>query len=177
MLTTLLIGLGIILFAIAFDQSTKWLMVYLLQDLPNQTIEVIPNFFRFQLRYNTGAAFSSFDGQFAVLMIMTAIATVIFIYIARKADFKKAPFYSVGIYMMIGGMIGNFIDRVFYENHAVIDFLSFTFFGWDFAVFNIADSFLVVGTILFCIDIAFFEPKRNEALKESEENQDANLCD
>ena len=108
---------------------------------------------------------------------MTAIATVIFIYIARKADFKKAPFYSIGIYMMIGGMIGNFIDRVFYENHAVIDFLSFTFFGWDFAIFNIADSFLVVGTILFCIDIAFFEPKRNEALKESEENQDANLCD
>ena len=38
MLTTLLIGLGIVLFAIAFDQSTKWLMVYLLQDLPNQTI-------------------------------------------------------------------------------------------------------------------------------------------
>ena len=177
MLTTLLLGLAIILFAVLFDCGSKWFMVYLLQDLPNQTIEIIPNFFRFQLRYNTGAAFSSFDGQFEILMVMTAIATVIFIMIARKADFEKAPLYSIGIFMMIGGMIGNFIDRVFYENHAVIDFLSFTFFGWDFAIFNIADSYLVVGTILFCIDIAFFEAKRDKAVIETEDETDANVCD
>ena len=173
---TLLIGLGIVLFAVLLDQGSKQLMLHILSDLPNQTIEVIPNFFRFALRFNTGAAFSSFDGDFWLLMGMTVVATIIFIFIAKKADIKKAPLNAIAIYMMIGGMIGNFIDRVFYPNHAVVDFLSFTFFGWDFAVFNIADSFLVIGTILLCIDIFFFERKR-KANEVKEEETDASISD
>lgn len=178
MMMTLIIGMAIVLFSVLLDQGSKQLMLHILSDLPNKTIEVIPNFFRFALRFNTGAAFSSFDGDFALLMAMTAVATVIFIFIAMKANIKKAPLYTIGIYMMIGGMIGNFIDRVFYPNHAVVDFLSFTFFGWDFAVFNIADSFLVVGTIIFCIDVFFFEGKRkakDNTIKE--DNEDAELSD
>ena len=80
---TLLIGLGIVLFAVLLDQGSKQLMLHILSDLPNQTIEVIPNFFRFALRFNTGAAFSSFDGDFWLLMGMTVVATIIFIFIAK----------------------------------------------------------------------------------------------
>ena len=132
-------------------------------------IVVIPEFFKLKLHYNTGAAFSSFDGNFPFLMIMTAVATIIFIYMAKYADFKSKKFYSWGIYLMIGGMIGNFIDRVFNYGKGVVDFLAFTFFKtYDFAVFNMADTFLVIGVICIMIDILFFEPKREKKVKEIE---------
>ena len=68
---------------------------------------------------------------------------------------------------MIGGMIGNFIDRVFRFGQGVVDFLSFTFFGWDFAVFNMADTFLVIGVICVIIDLLFFDGKRDKQIEES----------
>jgi signal peptidase II len=132
-------------------------------------IVVIPEFFKLKLHYNTGAAFSSFDGNFPFLMIMTAVATIVFIYMAKYADFKSKKFYSWGIYLMIGGMIGNFIDRVFNYGKGVVDFLAFTFFKtYDFAVFNMADTFLVIGVICIMIDILFFEAKREKKVKEIE---------
>ena len=53
--------------------------------------------------------------------------------------------------LIICGGIGNLIDRVLYGY--VIDYLSFTFFGYSFAVFNLADSLIVIGVILLAIDI------------------------
>ena len=132
-------------------------------------IVVIPEFFKLKLHYNTGAAFSSFDGNFPFLMIMTVVATIVFIFMAKYADFKSKKFYSWGIYLMIGGMIGNFIDRVFNYGKGVVDFLAFTFFKtYDFAVFNMADTFLVIGVICIMIDILFFEAKREKKVKEIE---------
>jgi signal peptidase II len=88
---------------------------------------------------------------------------------AKYADFKSKKFYSWGIYLMIGGMIGNFIDRVFNYGEGVVDFLAFTFFKtYDFAVFNMADTFLVIGVICIMIDILFFEAKREKKVKEIE---------
>ena len=99
-------------------------------------------------------------------MVMTVIATIVFIIMAKWADFKTKKFYSWGVYLMIGGMIGNFIDRVFNNGKGVVDFLSFTFFKtYDFAVFNIADSFLVVGVICVMIDLIICEPLREKKKK------------
>ena len=161
----IIIGLIIIALTVLIDQISKIVMVGLLEFEGNQ-INVIDGFFRFRLYYNKGAAFSSFENNFVFLMAMTVVATVIFIYMAYLADFKTKKFYSWGVYMMIGGMIGNFIDRVFNFDQGVIDFLSFTFFGKDFAVFNIADSFLVVGVICVIIDLLFFDGKRDKYLIE-----------
>ena len=168
---SIVIGLIIIVCAVLIDQISKALMVTLLVEEGN-FIVIIPEFFKLKLHYNTGAAFSSFDGNFPFLMIMTAIATVVFVYMAKYADFDTKKFYSWGIYLMIGGMIGNFIDRVFNYGKGVVDFLAFTFFKtYDFAVFNIADSFLVVGVICVMIDILFFESKREKKTKELEINE------
>ena len=168
---SIIIGLIIIVCTVLIDQISKALMVTLLVEEGN-FIVVIPEFFKLKLHYNTGAAFSSFDGNFPFLMIMTAIATVVFVFMAKYADFDTKKFYSWGIYLMIGGMIGNFIDRVFNYGKGVVDFLAFTFFKtYDFAVFNIADSFLVVGVICVMIDILFFEPKREKKTKELEINE------
>ena len=164
---TIIIGLIIIVSTVLIDQLSKLLMVSLLVKEGN-SIGVIDNFFKFQLYYNKGAAFSSFEGNFPFLMGMTAIATIVFIIMARWTDFSSKKFYSWGVYLMIGGMIGNFIDRVFNRDLGVVDFLSFTFFDWNFAVFNLADSFLVIGVICIIIDLIFFDGKREKARKELE---------
>mgnify|MGYP002520201026 CR=1 FL=1 len=99
---------------------------------------------------------------------MTLVASIVFVFMAFMSDFDTKLFYTIGVFLMIGGMIGNFIDRVFRFGQGVVDFLSFTFFGWDFAVFNMADTFLVIGVICIMIDILFFEPKREKKVKEIE---------
>jgi signal peptidase II len=124
------------------------------------------------LVFNDGAAFSSFEGKFGLLMGVTGIATLVFIIMALSAKFDHNPFYAWGIYLMIGGMLGNFIDRVMFSNHEVIDFLSFTFWGWELATFNIADSCLVIGVICVCIDMLICEGRRNKKLKMQGENNE-----
>ena len=162
---TIVIGLIIVVLAVLVDQISKLCMVALLVE-EGKFIVIIPDFFKLQLHYNTGAAFSSFEGNFPFLMVMTVIATIVFIIMAKWADFKTKKFYSWGVYLMIGGMIGNFIDRVFNNGKGVVDFLSFTFFKtYDFAVFNIADSFLVVGVICVMIDLIICEPIREKKKK------------
>lgn len=178
MVMSILIGLMIISGVVILDQVSKLLMIYLLADKAGQAISVIGDFFKFKLTFNTGAAWGMFEGKFWLLMTVTAIATIIFIFFAKYADFRKAKTYSIGIYFMIGGMIGNFVDRVFateksflFTNleapaHGVTDFISFNFFP---AIFNIADSFLCIGVALVLIDIIFFERKRNQDAKFSSE--------
>ena len=167
---TVIIGLIIVVLTVLIDQISKLTMVALLVN-EGASIKVIDGFFKFQLFYNKGAAFSSFEGNLPFLMVMTVIATIVFIVMARWSDFKTKKFYSWGVYLMIGGMIGNFIDRVFNQDLGVVDFLSFTFFGWDFAVFNLADSFLVIGVICLMIDIIFFDSKREKNKKALETNE------
>ena len=166
---SIVLGLIIVVVSILVDQISKIVMLALLQS-EGASITVIDNFFKFYLVFNDGAAFSSFEGKFEMLMAITVVATIIFIIMACSARFDKNPFYAGGIYLMIGGMLGNLVDRIFFTDHSVIDFLSFTFWGNDFATFNIADSCLVVGVICVCIDMLFFEGKRNK-LEEAKENE------
>ena len=153
---TLIIGFILVVAAVLIDQFTKLLMINIL-DYEGDYIVVIPKFFKFKLHYNPYIAFS-IQLPFFWQMFMTVIACGVFFYMALSSDFKNKKFYSYGVWLMIGGMVGNFIDRVFYDK-GVIDFLSFTFFGKDFATFNLADSFLVIGVICVIIDLLFYDGK------------------
>ena len=161
----IIIGLIVAISAILIDQVSKIIMVSYLGHEYN-TVTIIDGFFSLSLYYNKGAAFSMFEDNFIFLMIMTVLATVVFAYMAYHADFKTKKFYSFGVYMMIGGMVGNFIDRVFNYDQGVVDFLAFTFWDYNFAIFNIADSFLVVGVICVMLDVLFLESKRTKLGKE-----------
>jgi len=109
------------------------------------------------------------SGKFWLLMLITLLATGIFVYLAKYAKIKENPVYFFGIYFMIGGMLGNFVDRAFATDktayftginaveHGVCDFIAFDFFP---AVFNVADIFLCVGVALVIIDLLFFERRR-----------------
>lgn len=111
--------------------------------------EVIKDFFYLDLQKNTGAAFSILEGA-TIFFVVVGILALIFIHkylLKEKLNTLKILSYS----LLIGGIVGNLFDRIFYGY--VVDFLSFKFGDYYFPVFNFADSFIVVGAILIGIDI------------------------
>ena len=113
---------------------------------------------------NVGAAFSMLYGKRVLLLLISLVMTGLFIgyYITQ---FKKLDnFYKVGLALMIAGAFGNLIDRVFYWEsitgfNGVIDWIIFKFGNWEFAMFNIADSCLVIGIIVVIIKMILDEIK------------------
>ena len=110
-------------------------------------IVLIPHFFSIFYVKNTGAAFSILKNN-TFLLILISIVFLFFIdsYI-KKEKLSNLSKLSFGI--MIGGVCGNLIDRLF--RRGVIDYLSFEFFSHQFPVFNFADVAIVFGVILFLI--------------------------
>ena len=115
-----------------------------------QEIEVIPKFFSLYYVKNTGAAFSILQNQ-RVLLIIVSLVFLYFIdrFIEREKDLNKLSIISLGF--IIGGIIGNLIDRLIQDG--VIDYLSFQFGKYLFPIFNIADSFIILGIVLLIIGI------------------------
>jgi|LSQX01.3.fsa_nt_gb signal peptidase II len=158
---------SIILVGIIADQLTKLLTtLYLPKQFDSfyeDPLQVIPKFFFLVEHHNEGVAWSQFEGVFFVLYIVPIFALAMFFYLLYKGNLKTMKTYSIGLSLMIAGTIGNLLDRIFLGY--VIDFLSFTFGTYVYPTFNLADSSLVIGVALFCIDILFLEPKRTQKLK------------
>lgn len=116
----------------------------------HQEITLIPNFFSLYYLKNKGAAFSIL-GNKTMFLIIIAIICLVFLknYIKNLKRVTNLTIISLGI--MIGGIIGNLFDRIIYK--AVIDYLSFNFFGYSFPVFNLADIGITIGAILLILDL------------------------
>ena len=112
------------------------------------SIVVIKNFFNITYVRNTGAAWSLFAGRTWLLVIVSLIIISFIIFYIYKNK-PKNKFEKIGYSLVLGGAIGNFIDRIVYGY--VIDFLDFNIFGYDYPIFNLADTFIVVGVIILCI--------------------------
>ena len=114
----------------------------------NSSISVIKNFFNITYVNNTGAAFSIFSGRQIFLIILGFLVLIGIIYYLRKEKLNnyKIIYYS----LLIGGIIGNLIDRIVYNY--VIDFLDFKIFNYDFAIFNLADTFICIGVMLIILE-------------------------
>jgi len=112
------------------------------------SIIVVKDFFYITYVRNTGAAWSIFaDKTWLIIIISLIIIGLIVVYIYKNKP--KSKIEIVGYSMILGGAIGNFIDRIVYGY--VIDFLDFYIFGYDYPIFNLADSFIFVGVILIII--------------------------
>ena len=102
---------------------------------------------------NTGAAFSIFTGKTTMLSIFTSIVIIAGIWfmfnVKKKSPNAKA--FIASIAMILSGAIGNLWDRVAYNY--VVDFIDFRLI--NFAIFNVADSFITVGTIILCACLIF----------------------
>lgn len=149
----------IILLLIALDQLSK--LAVLRHLAGGGEVEIIPGFFRLLYVENRGAAFGILqEGRPLFIVITVAVIGVLLYAIYRKREEVKGPL-RVALVLILAGAVGNFIDRL--RLHFVVDFLSFRFFGRDFAVFNLADSFIVVGTILLMIHVLFGDEKNSHA--------------
>lgn len=104
---------------------------------------VIDGFLQWRYVENTGAAFSLFTGKTALLSVFTAVVLLVGFYLifAKKIKSKVA---LASVVMLMGGGLGNLIDRVF--RHFVVDYIEVLFI--DFPVFNFADCFVTVGEFL-----------------------------
>jgi signal peptidase II len=131
---------------IVLDQYTKYLIVTRLS--PFDSIEVFPFLHIVNIR-NTGAAFGMFrelGSGFFILISLVAIAFVIYL-ILQKA-------YSItGLSLILGGAIGNLIDRI--QNGQVVDFIDVFVGNFHWPAFNVADSALTVGVFLIVITSLF----------------------
>ena len=112
------------------------------------SVIIVKNFFNITYVKNTGAAWSLFAGRTWLLIIVSLIIISFIIFYIYKNK-PKNKFEMVGYSLVLGGAIGNFIDRIVYGY--VIDFLDFNIFGYDYPIFNIADTFIVMGVIILCI--------------------------
>ena len=138
------------------------------------SIEVIGKYFRIYHVENDGAAFSLSLGNYSrwIFISLTFILIAVFIYlIIKQAKFQKL-YYS----LILGGAIGNLIDRIIFGK--VTDFLDSLYpripseWNWFYSfdrwpIFNVADSMIVIGMILFAIDAIILDKKRKKSLEEA----------
>jgi len=129
---------------IILDQLTKNWAVNSLKGL--KPLIIVPDFFRLVYVENFGAAFGILQNKRWVFIVITFIVIIaIFTFLLRNY-YKMNVLMRIGIAMLLGGAIGNFIDRV--RHGYVVDFFSFRLFNiYEYPVFNVADIFIVVGTI------------------------------
>ena len=148
--------LGIILFSIVADQLTKlWAVARFTNETgaPNhEYIDVIGSLVRFGLVFNKGAAFSSrpqdlapFLPPWLFFLLISVIATIVLLWFYKSID-KRDWMSRLGVVMILGGAVGNFIDRM--RLQMVVDFIDCDFPDFimtRFPTFNVADSFVTVG--------------------------------
>lgn len=138
----ILIAISIII----LDQITKWLVVTNLGY--GYEVQIVKNFFYVTYVRNKGAAWGIFQNGriFFVLMTILVVIGILYLMSREKSSYKKVVFSFI-----LGGALGNFIDRLF--RGYVIDFLDFYIFSYNFPTFNVADIFITVGTILIIYEI------------------------
>ena len=145
MLIWILISVGVIF----LDQITKWLAVIFLQG--NPSVSVIPWFIQFSYLENRGAAWGMFaDNRWVFMTVSTVAIIAVCVYMFVKRP--KSKLLCVSLAFIVGGGIGNMIDRVLLG--FVVDFLEFTFM--DFPVFNVADCFITCGCIAMMVSLILF---------------------
>lgn len=128
------------------DQLSKWMIV---QNMDvGDSLPVIPGFFYITSLRNTGAAWSMLEGQFVFFFIVTFIVLVVVIYYMQRYG-RKQPLLGTSLAFIIGGTLGNFVDRLF--RGEVVDFIHVYIFSYSYPVFNLADSSLFIGVGLMIL--------------------------
>jgi signal peptidase II len=171
--------LGVIVFSIVSDQLTKlWALVRFTNDTgaPNHdVINVIGEWIRFQLVFNKGAAFSSrpqdlmpFLPPWLFFLLISIVASVVLLWFYRSID-KRDWMSRLGVVMILGGAVGNFIDRM--RLSMVVDFIDCDlpdFIMTRFPTFNVADSFVTVGVAVVILSPVILR-KLHKQIKEEKQ--------
>lgn len=149
-----ILWVAVIVISVVLDRITKWLAVLNLKG--EGSVSVIGDLLHFAYVENPGAAFGMMRNARWIFLIISTIAIGAMIFYLVKYK-PKSRLALISLSMIIGGGIGNMIDRI--RLGYVVDFIYIKII--DFAVFNIADSFVCVGTALLIIYIIFFDRKKS----------------
>lgn len=157
--------LPVVLGAVALDQLTK-LLVLKLMSL-GQSIAIIPNVINLTYIQNRGAAFGMLSGHRWIFMIISTLAICgIGVYLFGFC--KERMCLQLGLAMIVGGGIGNMIDRIAYGYVVdMIDFCLFDFWKW---IFNVADACVCIGAGLVMLALVLDIIKESKKKKENDEN-------
>ena len=158
---------------VILDQLSKFIAVKYL--MPVSSFPIIKDVIHFTYVENKGAAFGMLQDQRWVFMVISTVMIAVLIFIMVKYKKYFHPLMLIGIAFVFGGGIGNMIDRTLLGY--VVDFIDFTLI--NFAVFNIADSFICVGVGLMLLDVilkksdlSFLDDKKSEKDTDNETNAD-----
>ena len=164
----MLLLIAIILGSVALDQLTKWLAVEFLQGQPS--FPIWQDVLHVTCAKNEGAAFGMLSDHRWVFMLFSTVAIVgLLVYLFRFRP--KSRYVQITLAMIVGGGIGNMIDRI--ALGYVVDFIDFTLI--NFAIFNVADSFVTVGAFMlmgYLIVDTVREFKAERAQKEAANDTD-----
>jgi signal peptidase II len=147
------LGLGIAVLTVLADQASKVWMLYV-YDIGAKGSVALTSFFDLVLVWNQGISYGllpqeSALGRLGLILFAVAASLALVVWLAR-IDSRLA---AASIGLIIGGAIGNAIDRVAYG--AVADFFSLHAFGYQWYVFNLADTAIVVGVVGLLYDSLF----------------------
>ncbi|MDR1066015.1 MAG: signal peptidase II [Clostridiales bacterium] len=149
---------------IAVDQVTKFLALKYLA--PVESVTVIEGLLDLAFVRNNGAAFGLFQGArwFFIGLAVLIIGAIVYYYLKNRKN-ENFTFVRISLLLITSGAIGNFIDR--FATGYVVDFFNVRFI--QFPVFNVADIYIVVGTIMLIVYIVFFmkgkEPDAKDGVK------------
>ena len=136
---------------IALDQAVKWWLLTSYDIASRHPVEITP-FFNLVMTWNRGVSFGLF-GDYGDLMRWLLFGFAVAVSIALAVWMIRATtlFLTVALGLIIGGALGNAIDRI--AHGAVADFFDFHLAGWHFWAFNVADASITIGAILVFADL------------------------
>jgi len=148
-------GLRIAAVILVLDQVSKWLILNVV-DLPTKQSIEITSFFNLSMVWNRGVSFGLFSaetdtGRYLLAGFAIAITSFLTVWLARA----ESKILAISLGLVIGGAIGNVIDRLIYG--AVADFLDFHALGYHFYTFNVADTAISLGVAFLIFDSLFLD--------------------
>jgi signal peptidase II len=149
---------------VAIDQLTKYIVVR--NIAPSEMIPVIDDFFYLTLHKNQGGAWGILQNSRVMFLILIPVVSAFLIYYAVK---NKNSFLRFTLMLILGGAIGNYIDRMI--EGKVTDFLLFYIGTYPFPIFNAADISITCGTILLAVYVLFIY-KEPQKVKQDEKNEE-----
>ncbi|HEV3511512.1 MAG TPA: signal peptidase II [Candidatus Sulfotelmatobacter sp.] len=157
------VHLGLALLVVVLDRWTKLLVAARLPMY--RQIQIIPGFFRITHTENTGAAFSLFADSPSRwktgMLIGFSVVAMVVVFVLLWKQRRPLSMTGIALSLILGGAMGNLWDRV--ASGRVVDFLLFYVNRYQWPVFNLADSAIVVGAALLVIEILFHKPSQGHS--------------
>lgn len=157
--TGLFIYYGIAALVILVDQLTKWLVATNMEI--GERIPLIEPYLGLLSHRNRGAAWGMLEGQMWLFAIVTIVVVIGIVYYFQKEG-KNEPLFAWSLMLLLGGAVGNFIDRM--VRGEVVDFVNVLIpvINYDFPIFNVADAALTFGVVLVIIHLILDEKKNKK---------------